>query len=233
MEQSVIKVYFLMLIIFILANCQCLQAETKYKTEGKNSHIHNITHNKIVTPTDNNLHDLTSLKNNDTARKTNENDSINPINETEVTGTERQTSSKNSEDEPLPIPIMVASPAVAVGVFVFICVAYKWHATQLDAKAKEMASNLETVECPSPCVPCSPCRKTQRLLPPSHSIHLTHPSHSDSDLFGAMRKNSRTPSPILLSPPRGFGSHRGSSWSALSDQDVICHSPSRHSTVLL
>lgn len=136
--------------------------------------------------------------------------------------------SRNNE---LPIPIMIASPAVAVAIVIFICLAYRWHTHQLDAQAKELALQL-AVNCPSPCMPCSPCHTTQRLLPPNPTMNTSSPSHSDTDLLGARRKSLRSASPTLLAPP-GLGNKRGSSWSALSDQEIVSHSPRRHSTFLL
>lgn len=131
----------------------------------------------------------------------------------------------------LPLPIIIASPAVAIGIVIFICVAYKWHTHQLDTQAKELAEQM-AANCPSPCMPCSPCHNTHRLLPPSPSISPVSPSHSDADLIGTRRKSMLSSSPSTLSPP-GFGNKRGSSWSALSDQELLSHSPRRHSTFLL
>jgi hypothetical protein len=137
-----------------------------------------------------------------------------------------------SDDTPLPATILIASPAVAVGIFLFICLAYKWHTVQLDSQAKELAAQVGYGHCPSDCIPCSPCHNSQRLLPPSDSITMNSPCLSENELHGTRRKSLRTPSPVLLSPPN-LANHRGSSWSALSDQEVISHSPRRHSTFLL
>ena len=151
-----------------------------------------------------------------------------------MTGIENKTESEldHSDGTKLPSTILITSPAVAVGIFIFICIAYKWHTVQLDSQAKELAAQMGSAHFPSPCIPCSPCHNSHRLLPPSDSININSSCLSESDLPGTRRKSLRTPSPILLSPPR-LGSHRGSSWSALSDQEVISHSPRRHSTFLL
>jgi hypothetical protein len=213
--------------VLMVTACQCLQDKPQSKPK---EHVYSVTQDIPNIPTNN----YTAGKVKVSKDRLETNVSVNKLrNKTTVTGTEKQTASKRSDDEPLPIPIMVASPAVAVSVFIFICVAYKWHAFQLDAQAKELAAQLGAVECPSPCIPCSPCRNTRRLLPPSQPMQSSYPSHSDSDLLGARGKNSQSLSPMLLSPPRGSGSHRGSSWSAFSDHEVINNSPRRHSTLLL
>lgn len=153
--------------------------------------------------------------------------------------TERQMSpTPDSPEEGLPVTILVASPAVAVGIIIFICVAYKWHTKQLDDQAKELAIQLAAGidDSSSPCLPCSPSGSAQRPLPTVQSSGLRVLCHSESDLQGPRRKSLRTPSPtsqILLSPAMGIGDKRGSSWSALSDQEIISHSPRRHSTFLL
>lgn len=135
------------------------------------------------------------------------------------------------------LTITVASLAVAIAIAIFIVVAYKFHVLQLDAKRKEFAEQLKGCTYPSPCLSCSPRRsdsQNAKLLRISQS--QSEPDHVTS-LTSGRRKSLRTPTPPLLSPPTSLGSKRGSrcsTWSSLSDQDVLgTSSPRRHSTFIL
>ncbi|KAL3879093.1 hypothetical protein ACJMK2_031407 [Sinanodonta woodiana] len=130
----------------------------------------------------------------------------------------------NGDDIPhprreLPIPIIIASPVAAVSIIIFVCVAYKWHTIQLDQKAKEIVAHLAEMHSEEPL--CSNVPK----------IHVPVQSRgSDPDLNGQRRKGLlRTPT-----PPPSLGGKRGSSWSALADQEIVhSASPRRHSTFIL
>ncbi|XP_053400865.1 uncharacterized protein LOC128557495 [Mercenaria mercenaria] len=225
------RFFCVMFVCYLMAElCEGLGEKKLNTSETRHLNIHNVTLNMLNLPLNMNKTNMTHTSKDIRYG----NGTVKNMNEGNFTVTEKLTDNvPNKPDEtPLPIPVMVASPAVAVGIFIFICVAYKWHTVQLDAQAKELAVHITSGECPGPCIPCSPCNNTQILLPLSHSVNTTSQFHSDSDLCGARRKSLRTPSPILLAPP-GLGNHGGSSWSALSDQEVISHSPRRHSTFLL
>ncbi|KAK3597445.1 hypothetical protein CHS0354_041858 [Potamilus streckersoni] len=134
-----------------------------------------------------------------------------------------RTKKDNGDDIPhpgreLPIPIIIASPVAAVSIVIFVCVAYKWHTIQLDQKAKEIVAHLAEIHSEEPL-----CNVPK--------IHVPMQSRgSDSELYGQRRKSLlRTPT-----PPPGLGSKRGSSWSALADQEIVhSASPRRHSTFIL
>lgn len=221
--------YFCLTVCLIATLYESLLAEDANKFDKTTSNVQNIT-SKIVTYSNKTQTHMTDIPNTIQAANTT------GLNESEVnvTATEKRiaTTTRAPMERKLPIPIMIASPAVAVGIVIFICVAYKAHTMQLNAQAKDLALQVAAEQCSSPCMPCSPSQNTQTLLPPSHSMNSNSPSHSNSDLLGARRKSLRTPSPTLLAPP-DLGSHRGSTWSALSDQEIVSHSPRRHSTFLL
>lgn len=213
--------YICLIVCLIATFYESLLAEDADKYEKTTSIVRNIT-SKTFTYSNKTQPHMTAIPN------TIQNGNISGLNESEVnvTATEKRiaTTTRSPYERKLPLPIMIASPAVAVGIIIFICVAYKAHTIQLNAQAKDLALQIAAEQCSSPCMPCSPYNNTQELL---------QPSHSDSDLLGARRKSLRTPSPTLLAPPPGLGSHRGSTWSALSDQEIVSHSPRRHSTFLL
>lgn len=124
----------------------------------------------------------------------------------------------NEPRSELPLPILIASPVAAVSIVLLICIAYKWHSIQLDEQAKKLAIERTANQCHS----SSPCRTTQRLVPPGRA-------RADSDLSGGRRKSLRTPT-----PPPNISRSRASLWSA--DQEVLTHvhaSPRRHSTFIL
>ena len=130
-----------------------------------------------------------------------------------------RTVEPNSE---LPLPIIIASPVAALSIVILICIAYKWHAVQLDEQAKELALEKAADHCNNTCDPCSPCRATHRLVPPGQT-------RAECDLSGTRRKSLRTPT-----PPPSISRSRASLWSA--DQEVLTHvhaSPRRHSTFIL
>jgi hypothetical protein len=223
------KCHVFLLCYLLITVCLCFGEKVEHTADRKNADILNVT---LSEP--NVLFGTTAAKEplliNDTLKT---NTSLNKVNTKELTGTEKQTASELTNKDLMPIPIMVASPAVAIAIFIFICVAYKWHTIELDAEAKEFAAQLGSVHCPSPCIPCSPHRYTQRLLPPSSQMQSSYLYHSDSDLLGARRNLLHTPPQIFLSPPRGLDNFKASSLSALSDQEVINQSSRRHSTFLL
>lgn len=239
-DISACHISYITLIIYLTVTlCGCLATNNVNKGDKMDSNNFASTLGNSSSNITYNLTNVTPLESNKTTTNIrNGNGTDKNSSGTVVSVTEQITdmSGKDPDEAPLPIPLMVASPAVAVGIFIFICIAYKWHTTQLDAQARKLAeqvtSGRTSGQTPSPCIPCSPCHNTQRLLLPSQSAASTSPYHSDSDLMGARRKSLRTPSPVLLLPP-GLGNHRGSSWSALSDQEVVNHSPRRHSTFLL
>ncbi|KAH3864212.1 hypothetical protein DPMN_027228 [Dreissena polymorpha] len=224
-ERMCIRVICCVLCAVLILEPVCSKAFDGKKIKDSNAHVNNLTLNGYVP-----INSSVGIQYHDV--DTNNYSNINPK--------ERFDASKSSPprpevSEPLPLPIMIASPAMAVGIFIFICIAYKLHKAQLDEQAKQVAIRFAAGACPSPCVPCSPCRTTQRLLSP--------PSPMDMDLSSHFprRKSLRTttppPSMLLAPPPRASGSSRGSrcsNLSALSDFEVINHaSPRRHSTFLL
>jgi hypothetical protein len=154
----------------MIAVCSCLQRKSEFKSGGtiQNNlhHLHDKNSTNKIQVKDEILKANLSIKN--TTNK-------------DVTATQKQTASEHSDEEPLPIPILIASAAVAVAIFIFISLAYKWHAYQLDAQAKESDAQLDSIECPSPSIPCSPCRNTQRLVPPSQSMQMSFQCQSDSE----------------------------------------------------
>lgn len=120
----------------------------------------------------------------------------------------------------LPLPILIASPVAALSIVLLICIAYKWHSIQLDEQAKKFAIERAADQSDAPA---SPCRATQRLVPPGHA-------RAECDLnAGGKRKSLLTPT-----PPPSISRSRASLWSA--DQEVLTHvhaSPRRHSTFIL
>lgn len=235
MKADIRACHIIALIIYLMVTlCGCLATNNVSKSDKIGSDNFARTLGNASSNTTYDRTNMTPLEKNNNTNIGNGNETGKNSSGIAVSVTEQitDTSGKDPEEAPLPIPLMVASPAVAVGIFIFICIAYKWHTAQLDAQARKLAEQVTSGQSPSPCIPCSPCHNTQRLLLPSQSAASTSLYHSDSDLMGARRKSLRTPSPVLLLPP-GLGNHRGSSWSALSDQEVVNHSPRRHSTFLL
>ncbi|KAL4230280.1 hypothetical protein ACF0H5_010665 [Mactra antiquata] len=231
--MKTLKLYFLVGLTVQMAECVGKDVDMNSGTDVEDF-ISDIVNNKTTDSEDSK--DI--LKNDTYALKTEGNKTEVP----NVSGvTQRHAAAPHkTPDEGLPIPIMVASPAVAVCIIVFICVAYKLHTKQLDEQAKQLAIQVAagTVQCPSPILPSSPSHTSQRLLPQctvqSSSLQVLY--HSESDFNGPRRKSLRTPSPtsqILLTPNMGIRDKRGSSWSALSDNEIVNHSPRRHSTFLL
>lgn len=133
------------------------------------------------------------------------------------------------------LTITVASLAVMVAIVVFICVAYKFHALQLDAKRKEVTRQLMGCRYPSQCLVGPPhCPDS----PKDSIVTGTQPQPDiEQTVSSTRRKGVRTPTPPLLSPPPSLGSKRGSrcsTWSNLSDQDVFAGpAPRRHNSFIL
>lgn len=129
------------------------------------------------------------------------------------------------------LTITIASLAVTVAIVIFICVAYKFHAIQLDAKKKEIANQLMGCRYPSQCLDESP------QCPEFPKDNLQPDGDQTLPVCSGTRKSLRTLTPPLLSPPPSLGSKRGSrcsTWSNLSDQDVFVGPvPRRHSSFIL
>ena len=156
-------------------------------------------------------------------------DAVNATGETNST-----TSSGGSPDQTLTITI--ASLAVSVAIVIFICVAYKFHALQLDAKKKEIAHQLLTCQYPSQCLTGSPGPSDAHK---DSMLPVSSQSQSDSETAtpSGRRKSSRTQTSPLLSAPLSLSSKRGSrcsTWSSSSDHDTCTSSaPRRHSSFVL
>jgi hypothetical protein len=105
----------------------------------------------------------------------------------------------------LPLPFIITSAYVAVFIFVLATVAYYWHATQLDARACQLAIELVISELPDISIEEEIVTKGQKAR--RMSI-----------------KTPRVPAP---------GSKRGSTRSSLSDKDVLASAPRRQSMFIL
>lgn len=128
----------------------------------------------------------------------------------------------------LPLAMIIAGPAAAVGIMLFLCVSYYWHTVQLDRQAKRLSITL-FVTPDSKEKNGDPPTRTQKLVP-SKSKHFREPEFNP---VYSQRRKSTLSVPTLVPPTAAMGK-RGSSWSALADQEIInLSAPRRHSTFIL
>ena len=131
----------------------------------------------------------------------------------------------------LPLGMIIAGPAAAVGIMIFLCATYYWHTVQLDRQAKRLSITLfvtpddktKDSDAPAPSRP-------QRLVPSKSKTFL------NAEFSGGynQRRKSTLSAPTTLMPPSASMGKRGSSWSALADQEIInLSAPRRHSTFIL
>ena len=129
----------------------------------------------------------------------------------------------------LPMAMIIAGPVAAVSIMLFLCASYYWHTVQLDRQAKQLSITLfVTPDCKDTNgdLPVRP----QKLVP-SKSKHLRE--NSDFNLYSQRRKSTLSVPTSLVPPPLAMGK-RGSSWSALADQEILnLSAPRRHSTFIL
>ena len=130
----------------------------------------------------------------------------------------------------LPLAMIVAGPAAAVGIMIFLCATYYWHTVQLDRQAKRLSITLfVTPDEKTPDGEASVPSRPQRLVPSKSKTFL------NADFGGAynQRRKSTLSAPTLMPPTASMGK-RGSSWSALADQEIVnLSAPRRHSTFIL
>jgi hypothetical protein len=105
----------------------------------------------------------------------------------------------------LPLPFIIACASVAVFILVFATAAYCCHAAQLDARARQLAIELAICELPEISIEEEIVTRGQK----------------------GRRMSVRTPT----LPARG--SKRGSTFSSLTDQEVLALAPRRQSTFIL
>ena len=127
----------------------------------------------------------------------------------------------------LPMAMIIAGPVAAVSIMLFLCVSYYWHTVQLDNQAKRLSITLYVTPDGKEKNGDLPVRP-QKLVP-SKSKHFRDP---DFNMYSQRRKS--TLSVPTLVPPSAVMGKRGSSWSALADQEIInLSAPRRHSTFIL
>ena len=131
----------------------------------------------------------------------------------------------------LPLGMIIAGPAAAVGIMIFLCATYYWHTVQLDRQAKRLSITLfvtpddktKDIDAPAPS-------RSQRLVPSKSKTFM------NAEFSGGynQRRKSTLSAPTTLMPPSASMGKRGSSWSALADQEIInLSAPRRHSTFIL
>ncbi|OWF46608.1 hypothetical protein KP79_PYT12780 [Mizuhopecten yessoensis] len=135
---------------------------------------------------------------------------------------------QGAENDGLPVPILIASPVAAVSIVIFVCLAYYWHAAQLDARARELAIKVASGELDME-IPIKKSITASSIL-----------SNTDSDILLYQQHNKRRgtirASATLTPPPMGGArSSRGSvNWSAIADKELVTYSaPRRHSTFII
>jgi hypothetical protein len=105
----------------------------------------------------------------------------------------------------LPLPFIIACSSVAVFILVFATAAYCCHSAQLDARARQLAIELAISE-----LPCISIEK-------------------EIVTKGRKARKSSIRTATLPAP----GSKRGSTFSSLTDQEVLAFAPRRQSTFIL
>ena len=130
----------------------------------------------------------------------------------------------------LPLAMIIAGPAAAVGIMIFLCATYYWHTVQLDRQAKRLSITLFVTpdeKAKDGDTPTS--SRTQRLVPSKSKPLL----NNEFSAVYSQRRKSTLSVPTLLPPSSAMGK-RGSSWSALADQEIVnLSAPRRHSTFIL
>lgn len=135
---------------------------------------------------------------------------------------------RGSDDDGLPVPLLIASPVAAVSIFIFVCLAYYWHAAQLDARARELAMKLSSGDLGIE-LPIKKSLTTSSILSSTDSDLLLYQQHNNK------RRGTMRSSATLSPPPMGPRSSRGSlNWSAIADKELVTYSaPRRHSTFII
>ena len=127
----------------------------------------------------------------------------------------------------LPLAMIIAGPVAAISILLFLCVTYYWHTVQLDKQAKRLSITL-FVRPDNKENDGDARASTQKLVP----IKSKHFRESDLNMHSQRRKSTLSV-PTLVPPSAAMGK-RGSSWSALADQEIInLSAPRRHSTFIL
>lgn len=133
------------------------------------------------------------------------------------------------ENDGLPVPLLIASPVAAVSIVIFVCLAYYWHAAQLDARARELAIKVASGELDME-IPIKKSTTASSILSNTDSDYLLYQQHNKRR--GTIRASATLTPPPIAAGPR---SSRGSvNWSAIADKELVTYSaPRRHSTFII
>ena len=149
--------------------------------------------------------------------------------------TDKNSNFHNQRERELPMAMIIAGPAAAVGIALFLCILYYWHTRQLDSKARQLSISLyispdessdsnDSIKQP---MNAHVSRSPRSTLPPP----LSAPAPSIPPLAQRRKSTLSVPS---LGIPGNLHHKRGSSWSAIADQEIInISAPRRHSTFIL
>lgn len=130
----------------------------------------------------------------------------------------------------LPLAIIIAGPAATFSICIFLCIAFYFHNLQLNNRAKTLSFTLHIKpDVSSESTICTSSTSTQvQLLPQTSNAR----GLSRDEILSQKRKSALT-APTLPVPPT-VQQKRGSSWSALADQEIVSiPAPRKHSTFLL